>query len=128
MSKEFCIMPPSPLYKTERFDGSHRHEVFFGKNRQKSIKDGLVVFLRPEMHNASSKGVHSDLDFNMALKCIGQRTAMEYYGWSKQQFIDRYGKSYLDEPYCERCHTYKNIERHGEHYYCPCCYDDLKGV
>lgn len=46
MKKEFCIMPESPYYSTERFYGSERHEVFEGRtgNRDKSIEDGLVIF------------------------------------------------------------------------------------
>ena len=28
MKEEFCIMPESPYYKTERFYRSERHEVF----------------------------------------------------------------------------------------------------
>lgn len=96
MSKrEFCIMPPSEFYSTERFNGSHRHEVFYGSNRQKSIKYGLVVFLTPEMHNMSNKGVHFDRQFDMLLKKIAQKTTMEYYGWSLERFRNEFGKSYL---------------------------------
>lgn len=45
MNKEFCIMPPNSRYKTERFEGSHRHEVMYGKNRQKSIDDYILARL-----------------------------------------------------------------------------------
>ena len=49
MKEEFCIMPDNPPYwRNRREDGLHRHEVFFGTaNRQKSIRDGLVIFLTP---------------------------------------------------------------------------------
>lgn len=64
-------MPESELYSTTRFEGSHRHEVFFGTgNRQKSIKLGLVVFLTPEMHNMSNYGVHFNKAFDYELKQI----------------------------------------------------------
>lgn len=92
---EFCIMPESQLYSTERRDGLHRHEVFYGANRQKSIKYGLVVFLTPEMHNMSDYGVHFNKDLNDELRCIGQKAAMEYYGWSVDQFRDIFGANYL---------------------------------
>lgn len=92
---EKSIMPPSHLYATERFEGSHRHEVFFGSNRRKSIKLGLYVFLTPEMHNMSNKGVHFNRDFDLRLKRIAQRTAMEYYGWSVEQFIKEFGRNFL---------------------------------
>lgn len=95
MSKEFCIMPPNPIYKTERFYGSHRHEVFFGTaNRKQSIEDGLVVFLKPELHTGS-KGVHNNREIDLYLKIIGQRAWMEYYNKSENDFIKRYGKSYI---------------------------------
>lgn len=93
--KEFSIMPPSPLYATERFSGAHRHEVFFGANRQKSIEYGLVVFLTPAMHNMSDKGVHFNREFDLKLKRIGQAAAMERYGWTVDEFRKIFGKSFL---------------------------------
>ena len=94
--KEFCIMPPSDLYSTERYGNLHRHEVFFGANRQKSIKYGLVVFLTPEKHNMSNYGVHFNRAFDLELKKIGQKAAMDYYGWDIEQFREIFGKNYLD--------------------------------
>ena len=89
-------MPESELYSTTRFEGSHRHEVFFGTgNRQKSIKLGLVVFLTPEMHNMSNYGVLFDKAFDYELKQIGQRAAMEKYNWSVDDFRKEFGKNYL---------------------------------
>lgn len=93
--KEFSIMPPSPYYKTNRFNGAHRHEVFFGANRQKSIEYGLVVFLTPEMHNMSNKGVHFNREFDLQLKRIGQAAAMKKYGWTVDEFRNIFGKSFL---------------------------------
>ena len=94
--KEFCIITPSDLYSTERYGNLHRHEVFFGANRQKSIKYGLVVFLTPEMHNMSNYGVHFNRAFDLELKKIGQKAAMDYYGWDIEQFREIFGKNYLD--------------------------------
>ena len=94
---EFCIMPPSPLYETERKQGLVRHEVFFGSaRRQKSIRLGLVVFLTPEMHNMSNFGVHFNREFDLQLKRIGQQAAMDYYDWSKEKFIKEFGRNYLE--------------------------------
>ena len=95
---EVSIMPTCTLYSTERFSGSHRHEVFYGSGkRQKSIDLGLFVFLTPEMHNLSDKGVHFDKGFDLTLKQIGQITAMERFGWSKEKFIKEFGKNYLED-------------------------------
>lgn len=94
--EEFCIMPEHYLYETKRRPGLHRHEVFFGTaNRQKSIKLGLVVFLKPELHNASPDGVHFNRALNFELKRIGQRAAMRYYKWSVEDFIREFGRNYL---------------------------------
>lgn len=97
MKGEFSIMPPSPLYKTHRETGLVRHEVFFGTaNRKKSIELGLVVFLTPKMHNMSNEGVHFNREFDLKLKRIGQEVAMKYYNWSINDFIDEFGKNYLE--------------------------------
>ena len=98
MSKqEFCIMPPNPRYSIVRtYTHCHRHEVVFGSGRrQKSIKDGLVVFLTPEMHNMSNRGVHFNREFDLYLKRIAEKTWCEYYGKTVEDFIKEYGVNYL---------------------------------
>lgn len=101
--KELCIMPKM-IYQdptceipidNERFEGSHRHEIFFGADRKKSIKYGLVVFLKPEHHNMSNVGVHFNHAFDLTLKSIGQTVAQEYYHWTKDDFIEKFGRSYI---------------------------------
>lgn len=99
MSKEFSIMPESSKYATKRFPGLERHEIFYGSlYRQRSIEDGLVVWLTPEAHRGYN-GIHGsgkDGDkFRQELKQLGQQVAMDYYKWTEQDFIKRYGKSYL---------------------------------
>lgn len=95
--KEFCIMPRTAFYSTVRTPVyCHRHEVFFGtKNRQRSIKDGLVVFLTPNMHNMSCYGVHHNRELDLTLKKIGQKAWMDYYGKTIEDFIESYGRNYL---------------------------------
>lgn len=95
MKEEFCIMPEDPLWKTIRFSGSHRHEVFGGPNRQRSIKDGLVIFLIPEMHNMSNAGIHFNKQFMDYAHRVGQLAWMEYYNKTKEDFIKEYGKNFL---------------------------------
>ena len=85
-------------YYSERLCGTVRHEIFFGTaNRKKSIKYGLVVFIRPEDHNMSEYGVHcrKGHEFDMYLKKLGQKRAMDEYGWTTDEFIKIYGKSYI---------------------------------
>ena len=96
MKKEFCIMPKNNLYEITRFYGSERHEIFFGKNRQKSIDDGLVVFLTPQMHRGTY-GIHGKFghDFDITLKQIAEQTWINYYKKNINEFIKKYGKNYL---------------------------------
>ena len=96
--KEFCIMPYDVRWSTRRFEGSHRHEIFGGfssGNRDKSIEDGLVIFLRPEDHNMSNKGIHFNKEFDLYAKRKAQLRWMEFYGKTEEQFRERYGKSWL---------------------------------
>ena len=94
---EFCIMPKDPNYSIKRTKMyCHRHEVFFGvRNRQKSIDDGLIVFLTPKMHNMSSSGVHKNRTFDLYLKKIAEEVWLEYYGKTINDFIKKYGRNYL---------------------------------
>jgi len=95
--KEFCIMPESPLYKTERFYGSERHEVFEGRtgNREKSIEDGLVIFLTPEQHRTGKNAIHKDYEFWNKVKVIAEKRWCEFYNKTPEQFLKRYGRNYL---------------------------------
>jgi len=96
MNNEKCIMNNNPpKWYNYRFKGSHRHEIFFGSNRKKSIEDGLVVFLEPRLHNMSKEGVHFNKNFDLELKKVAQKTWCEYYNKTKDDFIRRYGRSYL---------------------------------
>ena len=92
-TKEHCYR-----YYSRRVYGTVRHEIFFGTaNRKKSIKYGLVVFILPEDHNMSEYGVHckNGHEFDMYLKKMGQKRAMEEYAWTIDEFIDIFGKSYI---------------------------------
>lgn len=93
LTKEHCYW-----YFSKRLYGTVRHEIFFGTaNRKKSIKYGLVVFIKPEDHNMSAYGVHCSKghEFDMHLKKIGQKRAMAEYGLTTSEFIDIFGKNYL---------------------------------
>lgn len=91
-------MPDNPPYwRNFRFKGCHRHEAFFGvRNRKKSIEDGLVVFLMPELHNMSKKGVHYNWDFDLCIKQEAEKVWLKYYNKTIDDFIDTYGKNYLE--------------------------------
>lgn len=43
----------------------------------------------------SDDGVHFDKRLDLELKQLGQQKAMEYYGWSIEDFIRIFGRNYL---------------------------------
>ena len=94
--EEFCIMPKSKLYSTVRTETyCERHEVYFSKAyRQKSIDDGLIVFLTKESHRGTN-GVHGKNGdkFNRQLKKLAQKSWCKYYNRTKEEFIREYGKA-----------------------------------
>lgn len=95
---DFCIMPKNNSYSTKRTRKyNERHEVFFSRAyRNKSIKDGLIVFLTEEDHRGTY-GVHGKKGdkLNRKLKRIAEKAWMDYYKKTKEEFIERYGKSNL---------------------------------
>lgn len=88
-------MPCDVRWSTQRFEGLHKHHIFGGANRKHSDEDGLVIFLRPEDHNMSNKGIHANKEFDLYAKRKAQAVWQEFYGKDKEAFIRRYGKSYL---------------------------------
>lgn len=91
-------MPKSTKYsivRTKKYN--ERHEVFFGRvYRNKSIKDGLVVFLTEEDHRGIN-GVHgkNGNQLNRYLKRTAQKAWISYYQKTKEEFIEKYGQNYL---------------------------------
>lgn len=95
---DFCIMPKNNSYSIKRTRKyNERHEVYFSRAyRNKSIKDGLIVFLTEEDHRGTY-GVHGKKGdkLNRKLKRIAEKTWINYYKKTKEEFIERYGKSNL---------------------------------
>ena len=72
------------------------HHIFFGTaNRQLSEKFGLKVDLCHECHNEPPNGVHFSNIQCRFLQKIAQSEAMRYYGWSKDEFMQIFGRNYL---------------------------------
>lgn len=96
IEEEFCIMPKSTLYSTKRTETyCERHEVYFSKAyRQKSINDGLIVFLTRKNHRGTN-GVHGKNGdkLNRQLKKLAQKAWCKYYNKTKEEFIREYGKA-----------------------------------
>lgn len=91
------IQTNKECYVCHTKNGLHHHEIFYGTaNRRKSIEDGMQVWLCGKHHNLSNEGVHFDNELDLRLKRLGQIVWEEYYKKTKEDFIERYGKSYVD--------------------------------
>ena len=73
-----------------------RHEVFGGAYRDKSKRLGLWVHLcHQDCHlDRIHGGDRHSIDL---LKWEAQRCAMKKYGWTVEQFIEEFGKNYMEE-------------------------------
>lgn len=86
----------SRCYRCGRCDQHlDRHEIFGGSNRRKSAAMGLWVVLCHDRCHLN--GVHKDGDLMRRLRAEGQRAAMKRYELSTEQFIEEFGKSYIEE-------------------------------
>ena len=71
-----------------------RHEIYYGfANRKISKKEGFWVWLVPEYHNTSNKGVHFNRELDLELKVACQKKYEETH--SRDDFIKLIGKSYI---------------------------------
>lgn len=73
------------------------HHVFNGtRNKNKSEKYGLKVYLHhSKCHIFGKDSVHGNAKVDKALKATVQKRAMQYYGWSVEEWISIFGKNYL---------------------------------
>ena len=78
-------------------DSLDLHHIFGGANRKKSEKYGLVVYLcHNECHIFGKHAAHNDKAVMQLLHEYGQRKAMQENGWSIDDFIQEFGKNYLE--------------------------------
>lgn len=95
MSKSI-IQTDKVCYLCGRHCWLEEHHVYNGNpNRRLSEKYGLKVWLCHWCHNEPPNGVHFNAKANTHLKETAQQKAMEYYGWTKDQFRKIFGKNYL---------------------------------
>lgn len=75
------------------FGGLDLHHVYFGGLRQKSDQLGLTVWLCHDTCHLN--GVHKNAELNRKLQAYVQGKAMEYYGWTVEDFRKEFYKSYV---------------------------------
>lgn len=71
------------------------HHVFGGGCRGLSEHFGLKVYLCHFCHNEPPKGVHFNREEREKLQKIAQETAMDHYGWNKDDFIEIFGRNFV---------------------------------
>ncbi len=94
--KRFSLLQnEKKCYVCDTTNNIHIHEVYFGKNRNKSIEDGCCVYLCGRHHNQSNEGVHFNHKLDLELKQQMEVYWLKYYNKTIEDFISRYGKNYL---------------------------------
>ena len=78
---------------------THKHHIFGGANRKHSEKYGLYVYLCPEDHNMSDRGVHFNKALMDELHKIGQEAFERDTGLpekeARREFMRVFGRNYL---------------------------------
>lgn len=87
---------PHVCFLCGRTGNQERHEIFGGARRQKSKEYGLWVNLCPECHRTSPMAVHQSKTTAVRLKSMAQKIAMDKYGWSREEWLRRFYKNYID--------------------------------
>lgn len=76
------------------FKDLEEHHIFFGRGkRELADEDGLTVQLCIEHHRTGKEAVHKNRTSDLLLKVIGQAKYEETH--TREEFIKRYGKSYI---------------------------------
>jgi hypothetical protein len=73
----------------------HLHHIFYGTaNRKLSDEDGCVIYLCLN-HHTGAQGVHHNRKIDLILKARCQIEWQKQNNKTKEDFIKRYGRSYL---------------------------------
>ncbi len=76
--------------------GLEEHHVFEGLGRRGiSEQYGLKVYIcGSRCHREGKDSVHKNAKVDRALKKVVQQRAMQYYGWTVEEFIKKFRKNY----------------------------------
>lgn len=89
---DVSIMPPSTLYSTKKVKGTEKHHIFSGvANRPKSEEYGLFIWLTLKQHDY----LHDHPKEMLGIKKEAQKSFMEHYNKTIDEFIEIFGKSWL---------------------------------
>lgn len=90
---ESILQNEKKCYVTEQTDALHKHHIYGAANRKISEENGFWVWLIPEYHNMSDRGVHFNKEFDLLLKQECQAKFEETH--SREEFMKLIGRSYL---------------------------------
>ena len=77
-------------------DPLDKHHIFGASNRKNSERYGLTVYLHHrQCHIFGNESVHKNAEIRKCLQAIAQKIAMEYHGWTEDDFRRIFGKSYI---------------------------------
>ena len=93
--KESILQTEKACYICGNTLNLHKPHVFYGiANRKLSDADGCVIWLC-HSHHTGVRGIHQNIAVDNVIKRRMQRAWQEHYGKTKEDFIARYGKSYI---------------------------------
>lgn len=95
MAKSIICIDDTKCFLCGAYAPLEEHHVFSGYNRKASEKYGLKVKLCHACHNEPPEGVHHNRKNELNLKKYCQRVAMNYYGWSLDDWRQKFSKSWL---------------------------------
>lgn len=76
--------------------GLELHHCIYGMGKRKlADKYGLVVYLCKEHHRTGKNAVHFYKPLDDELKAMAQTKAMNYYGWSIEDWMKIFRRNYL---------------------------------
>ena len=78
-------------YRCGKTENLHRHHALAGNYRGNAERLGLKIYLCPECH----RFVHDHEDIMKEYRKMAQLKAMEFYGWSVDDFIRKVGRNFL---------------------------------
>ena len=92
--KRFSILTNdmTKCYVCEATQNIHIHEIYFGRNRNNSIKYGCCIPLCAYHHNMSNDGIHFNTELNNKIQKECELKFKEIYN---EEFIKIFYKSYL---------------------------------
>ena len=87
-------MPEKECFLTGNRGSLHKRHVFGGAARKYSEKYRCYIYLTPELHNLSDKGIHFNRELNLKVKKEFEKRLIAA-GWTKKEFVETFGKNYI---------------------------------